>query len=261
MSQFTQNELRVMADNCEARIRTAIEGTEFFTNPYKYIILDNFLDSKLAELCMDSFPNFEDPCWEHANDIDIEVKYRTNWKSEFDIQLNIVEAVRILNSAPVLLAMSERIGIPKIVPDPYFTGGGLNVTIRGGLLDVHVDGNYHDATGLNRRLNTILYLNPGWEPSWGGEFGVYDKTGMECVKRIPPLFNRLVIFDSHDFSYHGLPDPINFPESVTRKSIIPYYYTKEPRPDSQVATQDPHSALWVKRDFKDNRGNKTRAFK
>ena len=44
----------------------------------------------------------------------------------------------------------EVLNIDKLIPDPYFTGGGLNATISGGLLDVHVDGNYHDATGLNR---------------------------------------------------------------------------------------------------------------
>jgi Rps23 Pro-64 3,4-dihydroxylase Tpa1-like proline 4-hydroxylase len=146
------------------------------------------------------------------------------------------------------------------MPDPYFSGGGLNVSTRGGLLDVHVDGNYHDASGLNRRLNVIFYLNPGWQPDWGGEFGLYDKTGQDCLKLVPPLFNRLVIFDSHDFSFHGLPDPIAFPAEHTRKSIILYYYTKAPRPDQQIAVSDPHSALWVKRGLADKRGNKTRAF-
>jgi hypothetical protein len=47
-----------------------------------------------------------------------------------------------LNSPIFLNAMSVTMGITKIVPDPYFSGGGLNVTNRGGLLDVHVDGNY-----------------------------------------------------------------------------------------------------------------------
>jgi hypothetical protein len=75
------------------------------------------------------------------------------------------------------------------------------------------------------------------------------------------VFNRLVIFDSHDFSFHGLPDPVTFPEGEPRRSIILYYYTKEPRSPGQVVVPDPHSALWKKRDLHDKRGQKTRAFK
>jgi Rps23 Pro-64 3,4-dihydroxylase Tpa1-like proline 4-hydroxylase len=141
------------------------------------------------------------------------------------------------------------------MPDPYFSGGGLNATVSGGLLDVHVDGNYHDASGLNRRLNAILYLNPEWVDGRGGEFGLYDSTGDNLVKKVVPLFNRLVIFDTNDYSFHGLPDPLNFPEGKARKSIILYYYTKEPRPASQIVVDAPHSAPWKKRGGLDKSGN------
>ena len=257
---LSQSDLKKRAQDCAAKVIEARDGVEYFDEPYRHLAIDNFLDDKLAQKCLESFPALSDTDWQHANDKDIEVKYRTMWQSEFDIPENIVDAVRILNSAVMLRAMAERIGIKKILPDPYFAGGGLNVTMRGGLLDVHVDGNYHDATGLNRRLNAILYLNPGWQPEWGGEFGVYDNTGQECVKRIAPLYNRLVVFDTHDFSFHGLPDPINFPEGEPRRSIILYYYTKEARPTTQIAVDQPHSALWVKRGLTDKRGNKTRDF-
>jgi len=261
MSAFTQQQLGQMAEECATRISQAPADTEYFDEPYKHIVVDNFLDAELASRCLQSFPLPGDPCWEQANDADIEVKLRTTWKSEFEIPETIVDAVRILNSAPVLQAMGNRLGIPKLVPDPYFTGGGLNVTMPGGLLDVHVDGNYHDATGLNRRINAIVYLNPEWHPEWGGEFGIYDSEGEVCVKRVAPLFNRLVIFDSHDFSFHGLPEPLGFPPGTSRKSIILYYYTMAQRPEQQVAVNNPHSALWKKRDLLDKRGNKTRAFK
>ena len=261
MSTFTQQQLREMATACAARIAQAKTGKEYFDEPYKHIVIDSFLDPELAIGCLRNFPAPSDPCWEHASDADIEVKQRTAWKSEFDIPDFIVDAVRLLNSAPVLMAMGDRLQIPKLVPDPYFTGGGLNVTMPGGLLDVHVDGNYHDATGLNRRINALVYLNPEWHPEWGGEFGIYDRSGQVCVKRVAPLFNRLVIFDSHDFSFHGLPEPLAFPPGQARKSIILYYYTREPRPAQQVAVDDPHSALWVKRQLRDKRGNKTRAFR
>ena len=261
MAPFTQSRLKSMAESCASKIAAARTGTEYFDEPYKHIVVDDFLDQELAERCLDSFPPLDDPSWEHANDADIEVKLRTSWKSEFDIPETIVDAVRILNSAPVLKAMGDRLAIPKLVPDPYFTGGGLNVTLPGGLLDVHVDGNYHDATGLNRRVNALVYLNPEWHPEWGGEFGIYEPTAQRCVKRVAPVFNRLVIFDSHDFSFHGLPDPIAFPAGTARKSIILYYYTTAQRPAQQIAVNEPHSALWVKRQLHDKRGSKTRAFK
>jgi Rps23 Pro-64 3,4-dihydroxylase Tpa1-like proline 4-hydroxylase len=261
MKFISQPELKRMATNSVEKLKAARPGVEFFTEPYKHIVIDNFFDKELADLVMETFPKPDAPDWERTNDVDIEVKQRTTWQSEMDIPDGMVYAIRILNSSMFLQAMAEVIGIQKIIPDPYFTGGGLNVSMRGGLLDVHVDGNYHDATGLNRRLNAIVYLNPTWQPEWGGEFGIYDSTGENCVKKVAPLFNRLVIFDSHDYSFHGLPDPINFPEGEPRKSIILYYYTKDARPGDQIAVQQPHSALWKKRDLLDKRGNKTRNFK
>lgn len=260
MGNLTQRDLQQMAERCSAKVADAKDGAEFFEEPFRHIVIDNFFDQDLAQACLDNFPPLEDPSWQHSKDADIEIKSRTTWKSEFDIPEAIAPAVRILNSAPFLRALSDRIGIDKLMPDPYFSGGGLNVTTRGGLLDVHVDGNYHDASGLNRRINAIVYLNPGWEKSWGGEFGLYDNTGRNCIKEVEPLFNRMIAFDTHDYSFHGLPNPLNFPDGNARRSIILYYYTKEPRPSDQIAVTDPHSALWVKRGVTDKKGNKTREF-
>ncbi|MAX53915.1 MAG: hypothetical protein CL537_00050 [Alcanivoracaceae bacterium] len=253
---MNQVDLKDLAERCVSRVM-AVECEQ---DPYKHIVVDNFVPDDLAKRCMDAFPGLENPVWEHESDTDIEVKSRTTWKSEFDIPEHIVDVVRIMNSAPFLKALSEKFEIPKLVADSYFTGGGLNVTQRGGLLDVHVDGNYHDATGLNRRMNALLYLNPEWEEGWGGEFGLYNEDGSKLIKKIAPVYNRLVVFDSHDYSYHGLPDPLNFPAGQQRKSVILYYYTVAPRPEGQISVQKPHSALWVKRNHNDKRGNKERKF-
>ena len=260
MLRLTQKTLNEMAKKCSQKILNGKVDFDYFEMPFKHLVIDDFFDVALAKTCLREFPRLNDSIWEQANDADIEVKYRTKWNSEFDIPEGIVDAVRLLNSAPLLKAVAERFAIPKLIPDPYFSGGGLNVTATGGLLDVHVDGNYHDATGLNRRMNAIVYLNPNWQPGWGGEFGLYDATGRVCLKEVAPLFNRLVIFDSHDKSFHGLPAPLLFPEGETRKSIILYWYTKDSRPSEQVVVENPHSALWVKRNLKDKRGNKTRDF-
>lgn len=254
-----QKDLKNLATLSIAKIMS--DESNFREFPFKHLSLDNFFTPEFADVLLNSFPKLDNSAlWDSSNDPEIEVKMRSKWQSEFDIPDNIVHAIRVLNSSLFLKAVSEKFHIPKLMSDPYFSGGGLNVTVSGGLLDVHVDGNYHDASGLNRRINAILYLNPGWQEGWGGEFGLYDESGEKLVKKIAPIHNRLVIFDTNDKSFHGLPDPLNFPEGHARRSIILYYYTKDQRPTDQVTVSEPHSALWKKKGGLDKRGNKTRDF-
>ena len=258
---MNQNKLKKIAKEFASKIINASESKNYFKDPYQHIVLDNVFETEFTKAISQSFPSLDDPSWQHSDDKGVEIKSRSNWSSDFDIPDGILPVIRVFNSSFILDAMSKKLSIPKLIPDPYFTGGGLNVTEKGGLLDVHVDGNYHDATGLNRRVNLLLYLNEGWEKSWGGQFGIYADEGNTLVKTIPPLFNRCIIFDTHDKSYHGLPDAINFPQDKPRKSIILYYYTVDPRPTSNVVIKEPHSAQWRSKSFNDKKGNKTRKFK
>ena len=257
---LSQKKLKNYSKLVSQKISNSKLNFNYFIEPYKHLVIDNFFEKDLVDKCLSNFPELNENQWEFSNDKDIEIKYRSKWTSEFDIPEGLVDAIRIMNGADFLRSISEVFQIQKLVPDSYFTGGGLNITKRGGLLDIHVDGNYHDATGLNRRLNALFFLNPGWKKEWGGEFGLYDENGNKCVKKIEPISNRIIIFDTHDKSYHGLPNPINFPEEVSRKSILLYYYTKESRPSEQIKIKKPHSALWKKKGSKDKRGKKTREY-
>ena len=257
---LSQKKLKNYSKLVSQKISNSKLNFNYFIEPYKHLVIDNFFEKDLVDKCLSNFPELNENQWEFSNDKDIEIKYRSKWTSEFDIPEGLVDAIRIMNGADFLRSISEVFQIQKLVPDSYFTGGGLNITKRGGLLDIHVDGNYHDATGLNRRLNALFFLNPGWKKEWGGEFGLYDENGNKCVKKIEPISNRIIIFDTHDKSYHGLPNPINFPEEVSRKSILLYYYTKESRPSEQIKIKKPHSALWKKKGSKDKQGNKTREY-
>ena len=255
-----QRMLGELADMLAKKISSAAPNDQYFSEPFKHVVIDDFFPLEFAQGLSEAIDLIPKRKWDYTCDDGIEVKYRTNWQSEFDIPDSVLPSIRLLNSSPILKAMSERLKIPKLMPDPYFTGGGLNMTEKGGHLDVHVDGNYHDASGLNRRVNILVYLTEGWQPDWGGEFGIYSDGGDKLSKSVSPLFNRCVIFDTHDQSFHGLPNPINFPDGHPRKSILLYYYTKEPRPSNQVSVENPHSALWKSRGFTDKRGNKTRDY-
>ena len=119
-----QTQLREEALKCADDIRSS----KLFMEPFQHAVIDNFLSEGLAKAAMDSFPPLSDPSWDHSNDKGIEVKSRTTWKSEFDVPENIIDVIRIANSSLILEAMSDLLKIPKLMPDPYFSGGGLNVS-------------------------------------------------------------------------------------------------------------------------------------
>jgi hypothetical protein len=48
-----------------------------------------------------------------------------------------------------------------------------------------------------------------------------------------PLFNRVPIFSTTDYTYYGHPDPLQCPPGMTRKSLALYYFSNG-RPAEEV---------------------------
>lgn len=226
--------------------------------PFPHLVLDDAIDAGTVDALHQMMSVRPDETWDKSNDTGIEVKWRSNWYSEYDIPEPARELVRFFNSGAFMRELSRVTGIPHLIADPYYTGGGFNLTKSGGYLDVHVDGNWHDAMAVHRRLNLLLYLNRNWQEQWGGALGLYDGTGDRLERQIAPIGNRLVVFETHDKSYHGHPEPIECPDNEYRSSIILYYYTSATRPSEQVVVEAPHSALWRSNNWLDKRGNRTR---
>ena len=238
----TTNSISTIANSCAGKIFLA----GLYREPFKHIVVDNFLPESLLTQCRLDFPDpqYHLDQWE-SEDCDVEKKYRTIYTSEFDFPGALNVATRILNSSMVLKAMSQVMEIPKLIPDPYYTGGGLNYMTDGGVLDVHIDGNYHDTMGLHRRLNAILFLGGQ------GDLGFFDSTGDNLIKSISPHKNRLVLFNTHDKSFHGV-----VTEPLQRRSLILYYYTSAER--EHVTIKDPHRALWKSKNVTDKNGKKVK---
>ena len=56
-----------------------------------------------------------------------------------------------------------------------------------------------------RRLTTILYLNPGWQPADGGELIVYGEDSQTMIETVLPMMGTLVLFLSEQFPHEVLP--------------------------------------------------------
>ena len=137
-------------------------------------------------------------------------------------------------------------GINNLIPDPHYRGAGIHVTGQGGGLDVHADFNRYTRFGLDRRVNTLLYLNHDWPDAYGGHFELWPRNMSGCAGRVAPLFNRFVAFSTTDFSYHGHPSRMRLPAGRMRRSLALYYYTNG-RPANECLNSRCrvlHSTLW-----------------
>jgi Rps23 Pro-64 3,4-dihydroxylase Tpa1-like proline 4-hydroxylase len=181
--------------------------------PFPHIVLDNMFDENLLKEIIQEFPKPTDIEWiQHKTNR--EMKLATSRDEHFGPITRIM--MYHLNSAPFLNFLSEITGINGLIADSYFDGGGMHQIERGGKLAVHADFNRHSLTKLDRRLNALLYLNPDWKDEYGGDLELWDRDMRACVKKIKPKFNRLVVFSTTDYTYHGHPDPLNCPPGVTR---------------------------------------------
>ncbi|MCI0422270.1 MAG: 2OG-Fe(II) oxygenase [Acidobacteria bacterium] len=148
------------------------------------------------------------------------------------------------NSGTALSIWQQITGIPDLIADPSYLGGGIHRTSTGGSLGVHCDFNWHPTLKLHRRLNVLLFLNEAWRPDWNGNLELWRRDMSACSKRIAPIFNRMVLFGIDDTAFHGMPEPLRCPSTVQRLSLALYYYTID-RPESE--TSAPHWALWQNR--------------
>lgn len=129
----------------------------------------------------------------------------------------------------LLLWLRSLTGIDDLTGDPSLHGGGLHEVESGGSLGMHVDFNRNGD--LFRRLNVILYLNRCWRDEWGGHLELWDRPQDPARKLvIAPSFNRMVIFESSEHSWHGHPKAMRCPADVTRKSVAWYFYSATPHP-------------------------------
>jgi hypothetical protein len=209
--------------------------------PYPHIVLDGFLPPERAARAADAFPTLADLPW-YLYDNVFEKKLVYNDVTEMPQVLS--DLMWDLNSTSFVALMEELSGIPELMADDSFRGGGLHCVRRGGKLDIHADFNIHPTTGLHRRLNAILFLNREWKPEYGGALELWNEDMSSCVQRILPEFNRLVVFRVDDTAFHGHPEPLQAPEGVLRKSMAWYYYSAgSPRAGPAM----PHSTLYQRR--------------
>jgi len=234
-------------------IKLSLDKKNVYTNakPFPFILLDNFFDSKYLDKILDEFPDLSKSNYSHKFNTKNDNKMASSSTKIFS--KNISDFFNFLNSIQFLDFLQNLTGIKShLTSDPYFWGSGLHEIKRGGFLKIHADFNVHPLLKLNRRINILIYLNKNWKEEWGGHLELWNKNMNKCEHKILPIFNRVVIFNTSDFSYHGHPTPLNCPSNCSRKSLALYYYTNG-RPKSEINEKlEVHNTLYQNRKNSDD---------
>ena len=202
---------------------------ETFANaqPFDHIVIDDFFHNDIADKLSQEFPAFDAPCWNSYSNA-IEEKKTCNHYDRFPE--TTYQAIDVLNGPEFVRILSDLTGFDTLRPDYGLNGGGWHIHSAGGKLNTHLDYSIHPKIKMERRLNIIIHLSKDWNADWGGGLGLWSHDAekfapKDLIKTVPVKFNRAVLFDTTQNSWHGLPDPIRCPEGVYRKTLALYYLT------------------------------------
>lgn len=200
--------------------------------PFPHAVIDNFLPDDIAEAVHEAFPQPDAPFWldwKKRDTVHQPLKQGIGTAGRLAGAPPVIHnAMSAFNSYPFINFLEKLTGIEGLIPDPHLHGGGLHQILPGGKLVVHADFNYLPKLGLYRRINALFYLNKDWKREYNGYLELWDKNMENCVAEIEPRFNRMVIFNTSKYSFHGHPKTLSCPEGMTRKSIALYFYHLEP---------------------------------
>ena len=213
--------------------------------PFRHVVIEPFLNPEFCARLMAEFPAFQ-------------ARNALNESGQAGRKAVVPELARIgdayrsfdrlMRDREFLKLMGRITGIPDLLYDPDYVGGGTHENLDGQELDAHVDFNYHPSRPWHRRLNLIVFLNEEWDAAWGGCLELLRDpwaTDEDAHQEVVPLANRAVIFETTEASWHGF-RRIRLPpgKQLSRRSAAVYFYSRR-RPADQTAPA--HGTVYYQR--------------
>lgn len=229
-----------------------LSGEFLVAEPFNHVIIDDFWQQDIAEQLYAEFPEYDNKqIWNAHYNNAIENKKACNHWDKFP--KTTYAAFNYLGSGDFLSSIRTIADRSDLVMDHGLHGGGWHAHMNGGNLNMHLDYNIHPKLGLQRKLNIIVYMSKEWDPAFGGGLELWshnEETNQPLahVKTVDIKFNRAVLFDTTQNSWHGLPFPLSCPDHMVRQSMAAYYLGNAP-----AVTDDRPRARFAPRE--DQKGN------
>lgn len=204
-----------------------LNKNEFKKN--RNLIIDNFLNNNFALDCQKEVINSNKENFDRYSN-PFEQKY--TWRDKKNLPLNCSKLFNILNSKDFINKLNLLTGY-DLMEDRTKNWWGIHTFENNDKLDIHVDAGRHPKNNLKKILTCGLYLSFNWKKENGGnlEFWSGDNSSLDnaniykCIQSIEPKFNRFIIFENNDYSWHGAPEPCKCKDNEIRIFITCSYLT------------------------------------
>jgi len=194
--------------------------------PTRFTAIDNLFPEEIAEKIHRAFPP---PDEMRLLDSFREKKYTSKSLEKFEPL--ITDATFAFQDQRVIEAVSNITGQTDVIGDPHLYAGGISAMEHGHFLNPHID-NSHDGEQENYRvLNLLYYVTPEWKAENGGNLELWD-TDVKEVVEIPSLFNRLVLMETNDKSWHS----VNEVKAEGLRCCVSNYYFSPNSPNGYEIT-------------------------
>jgi SM-20-related protein len=158
----------------------ALATTPLTTDPYDYVVVENFVDEAAKGDILGGFPDMPD-----AGSFPL---------TELTVGPGLQALFDALDGPPFRKAMEEKFGLD-------LSGRATMFTLRG-RCDAR-DGRIH-TDSKKKIITVLLYLNEGWQEDGGRLRLLRSGEDLNAVAaEVPPAFGTLLAFRRSDRSWHG----------------------------------------------------------
>ena len=190
------------------------------SGPVRHVVIDDLLPDDIARAIAAAFPR-HDALGGYDS-----LKERKRIGVDMDRYDPILKEITFaFQDARVLRATEAITGITPLNADANLYSSGLSAMGEGDFLNPHIDNSGNPLLGQYRRINTLYYVSPEWNPAWGGVLELWDGNRAN-PKDVEPRFNRLVLMNTNRTSYHSV-RPIKGCGDRTRTCVSNYYFSPQ----------------------------------
>jgi hypothetical protein len=218
----------------------ACHATQFQqTEPFSYVVLDNFLPEPVARWLAAQCQNIPEASWKRdfvagIKDFDSVDLDRMNQELQ--------HVMAQFTTSPILKFMEQLTGLPALLPDPYLIAGIMSFR-PGGYEEIHIDANIHGLLKLYRRIGMVIFMTPDWLDEYNGHFEMWNSDMTELVRRVPARFNRCIIYNYFG-AFHGYPATVGCPPGMRQTILSIVYSSAEPGKEDDLFDR---GILWQSR--------------